>query len=43
MQANLANKNDIAKLIKKADFDKKRKNLNKHVTQNKTKYGLAEK
>ena len=34
-QANLASKNDIVNFLKKKDFDKKLKNLNKNVTSNK--------
>ena len=42
-QANLANKNYIAALIKKTDFDDKLKYLNKKVTSSKTKLIEAEK
>ena len=47
-QANLASKNDIAVSVKKTDFDDKlkkkvlKKNLNKKVHLNKTKYLLVE-
>ena len=36
-QTNLATKNDIAALVKKADFHDKLKNVNKNVTSNKNK------
>ena len=36
-QANLPNKNNIANIAKKADFDDKLKTLNKSVTWNKIK------
>ena len=39
-QVNLASKNDVAALVKKADFDDKLKNLNKEVTLNKSKHVL---
>ena len=42
VQANLASKKDIAKFVKKADFDDKLKNLNIKVTSNKTKHVLIE-
>ena len=42
MQANLANKNDIANFVNKTDFDNKLKNWNKKVTRNKTKHLLNE-
>ena len=41
-QGNLASKNDIAVLVKKTDFDKKLKNLNKNVTSNNTRHILVE-
>ena len=41
-QGNLARKNDIAVLVKKTDFDKKLKNLNKNVTSNNTRHILVE-
>ena len=41
-QANLASKNDIVALVKKADVNNKLKNLNKNITPNKTKYVLVE-
>ena len=42
-QANVANKNYIASLVKKTDFDDKLKKLNKKVTLKKTKHVEAEK
>ena len=36
-QTNLATKNGIAALVKKADFHDKLKNVNKNVTSNKNK------
>ena len=41
-QRNLASKNHIAVLVKKTDFDKKLKNLNKNVTSNNTRHILVE-
>ena len=41
-QGNLANKNDIATLLKKTDFDDKLTSLNKKVTSNKSKHLLVE-
>ena len=41
-QANLANKNDTASLVKKTDFDDKLKSLNKTFTSNETKNILIE-
>ena len=42
-QAHLATKADIADLVKKKDFDKNLKNINKKVTSKKTKHVEAEK
>ena len=41
-QGNLANKSDIADLVKKTNFDDKLKNLNKNVTSHKIKHVLVE-
>ena len=41
-QPNLANKNEMANLIIKTDFDDKLKNLNKNLSWNKTKHVLVE-
>ena len=41
-QGNLTSKNDVAVLVKKTDFDKKLKNLNKNVTSNNTRHILVE-
>ena len=43
VQANLANKNDIAAFVKKTDFHDKLKTLNKKVTSSKTKHLRVEK
>ena len=42
-QANLASKNDITGLVKKADFDGKLRKINNNVTSNKTRHAEAEK
>ena len=41
-QAILASKNDITDFVKKTDFDKKLKNINKKVTWNKSRHVLVE-